>query len=200
MLLFGSRIVAALAVALAVAACGAARGGAVQAPVELSIPPLGSAAAVDIVSSGERSGGECTLQLVATRIEKSSPGCYLDEHISKGPGVLRYPCNGEGTAEADFGPDHYTGSVARGELELEHSTELDWEDGCRWGTHALIQGNVLAAGEAVLRPLTWRYFDRVVSGSDCSGLCVAKASIDVTSLRAQPGRPLPQHETEDDED
>src|SRR5690349_13909798 len=115
--------------------CACARSAVTsQTPVDLAIPPLGNADG----GLQETKDGMCSLQLVAQRIEKSSPGCYLDQKITEGPGTLRYPCKGDGSASADFGDHHYTGTIRAGEVSLEHDTELDWEDGCRWGTHASI--------------------------------------------------------------
>lgn len=182
------------------AACTGARGGSAQAPVDLAIAPIGSLPEAKIVSNGERSSGRCALRLVAARIEKSAPGCYLDEHLTEGPGTLHYPCKGDGPAEADFGEHRYTGRIERGELELELSTELDWEDGCRWGTQASITGTVTAAdGEPTLKKLSWKYVDRVITGVDCSGVCKAKTSIDVTRAKSPNGSTQPQLD-DDDED
>lgn len=117
----------------AMAACLGPR-GPVQAPVELAVAPLASLPDAGIVTTGGRSPAErCTLRLVAGRIDKSSPGCYLDERISDGAGTLSYPCGGDGPAEAVFGQHRYAGRMDGGKLELHLSTELDWEDGCRRG-------------------------------------------------------------------
>jgi hypothetical protein len=184
-----------------VAAC-AGRGRAVEAPVELAIAPIGSAPNGGIVTNGERSSGDgrCSVQVLPARIEKSSPGCYLDEHISKGIGLLYYPCSGDGPAEAEFGSQRYTGRLSGGEVELELASELDWEDGCRWGTKAVITGTLVSSkGEPVLRPLAWRYRDHVVTGTSCSGVCTAKATLQVT--RTNGGAPAWRvDQDEDDED
>jgi hypothetical protein len=177
-----------------VLACGAMRSSNVQAPVELTITPIGSAklsAALPL----EQPSGTCTLTLKAARIEKSAPGCYLDEHISHEPGLLKYPCGGDGPAEADFGTQHYKGKVDVGELQLELTTELDWNDGCRWGTAATISGSITdKAGTPTLKKLVWRYQDHVISGRDCSGVCDAHTSFDVSSKnpsRSSPGSDKP---------
>ena len=176
---------AALAVASAVfgmLAC-ATRARGVEAPVDLVFAPIGTAKN-DAGAAPDRSrDGRCTLRLVASRIEKSSPGCYLDEQISGAPGMLLYACSGDGPAEAEFGDQHYVGKVEGGELQLELATELDWEDGCRWGTRAQIQGSLTNRGEPTLQKLSWAYLDRIVAGSGCSGTCSAKASIAVVTSR-----------------
>ena len=172
-----------------------------EAPVELAIAPIGSLPEAGIATNGKQSdGGRCSLRLVAGRIEKSSPGCYLDELVSKQAGLLHYPCTGDGPAEADFGEHRYAGRVVGGEVELALSTELDWEDGCRWGTDAVISGTLLKNGETVARSLSWRYRDRVITGTDCSGVCTARTNIQVTSLRKSGSAVPAPHEDEDDDD
>jgi hypothetical protein len=184
-----------LLVVLAAAAC--ARGTVTaQAPVDLAIPPLKNADG----GLQESKDGVCNLQLFAGRIEKSSPGCYLDQKISEGPGMLRFPCKGDGTASADFGDHHYTGSIAAGEITLEHDSELDWEDGCRWGTHAIIRGAITRGGELLLRRVSWDYADRVVKGDACSGACTARAAIDVASPGASRPKPTAPVDLDDDDD
>jgi hypothetical protein len=181
-------------------ACAGQRGATVQAPVDVAIAPLGGLPAPMITSTGERSTSDCSIRLAAARIEKSSPGCYLDEHISHGPGLLQYPCDGDGLATADFGEHHYEGQIERGEVHVVLSTELDWEDGCRWGTQASISGTVTHAGEPTLGKLSWQYLDHVISGSGCSGVCRAKASMGVTSTKPKVGRGNPSTDDDDDLD
>jgi hypothetical protein len=172
----------ALGLVAAVAACAGPRGPFVQAPVELVVGPVASAPEAGAAADGQKpSSGACSLRLVAARIEKSSPGCFLDEHVSEGPGVLRYPCTGDGPAEAEFGDHRYTGRVVRGRIELELTTELDWEDGCRWGTRAVISGPLVPNGE----PVSWRYRDHVIRGSGCSGVCTASALLQVSRLNGR---------------
>jgi hypothetical protein len=177
---------------LGLASCASSR-SSVQAPVDITIAPVANLPQNRIAENGQASSGTCILRLSATRIQKSSPGCYLDEHISDGPGILHYPCGGEGTVEADFGDQRYKGQIEHGEIHLEFGTELDWEDGCRWGTSAVIEGSITANGEPTLKKLSWSYHDRVISGTDCSGVCTARASIDVA-------RATPRHHATDDED
>ncbi|MBX3219223.1 MAG: hypothetical protein KF795_01815 [Labilithrix sp.] len=181
-------------------ACTGSRGGEAQSPVELTIPPIASLPEGGVVASGEpRRDGRCSLRLVASPIAMSTRGCYLDEHVSKGPGLLDVPCEGNGPAEAVFGPQRYKGNLRDGQLELELSTELDWEDGCRWGTHAFISGALGPSGAPGNKSLSWHYKDFVITGTDCSGVCTARTNLQVTSAS---GRALetPSHDEGDDDD
>jgi hypothetical protein len=168
----------------ALGACAGSRGTAVQAPVEVTIAPVGNLAhgAAGGTEHG-KPGSACSVQLVPGRISKSEPGCYVDEHLSEGSGVLIYPCGGDGVAEATFGPQHYRGEMRHGNVKLELTTELDWEDGCRWGTDAVLEGLVLTGGGLTKKKLVWHYRDRVIRGKDCSGLCTAQTSLQVRALR-----------------
>ena len=202
-MLRGARLVSvAVALLSGAFACTGPRGAAVAAPVDLAIAPIGSLPAVGVTTNGERSGdaGRCSVELVALRIDKSSPGCFIDEHISRGTGVLHYPCSGDGPAEAEFGPQKYTGKMEHDELEVQLSTELDWEDGCRWGTDAVISGPIVRgpSGELTRRRLAWRYRDRVISGSGCSGVCTAKTSLEVASK--DPAMKRSHDEPDEDDD
>ncbi len=179
--------------------CAASRASVVEAPVDLTIAPLASLppspAAPPLADPGQ-----CVLALTAGAIIKSLATCYLDEHITAGTGSLHYPCSGEGPAEAYFGPQTYRGKMTGGQLELEAKTELDWEDGCRWGTTATIRGNVVARGKPSLARIVWTYTDRVLSGSGCSGLCRASSYLDVTSAENPPGSRRPPAGELDGED
>lgn len=160
-----------------------------QAPVDLTITPIGSAAPIAIASSvtEAHAGGICSLSLRAARIDKSSPGCFLDEQITKSNGALRYPCSGDGPVEADFGEQRYKGSITGGNVELEFKTELDWQDGCRWGTTANISGQLTnKGGVPTLKKLNWRYRDHVITGSACSGVCTAHSTFEVTGKGVKP--------------
>jgi hypothetical protein len=192
-----ARLLSALGGGLLVVACSGARGAVVQTPVDLAIAPIGGDRGA-IATSGESGGPMCTLRLRASRIEKSSPGCYLDEHISHGPGLLRYPCGGEGPAKANFGGHLYVGHVTQGEVHVELSTELDWEDGCRWGTRAEISGTVASGGTPTQKRLSWQYIDRVIQGTNCSGICEAKSSFEVKAVEKD-GKEERLREDPDDE-
>ena len=192
-------LLAAGIITASITAC-ASRGGPVQAPVDLTIAPLSSLSDAGITTTGERTSGQCSLRLVAARIEKSSPLCVLDEHISNTAGLLFYPCSGDGPVEAEFGQQRYRGRLSNGEVELVLETELDWEDGCRWGTRAVIRGTLLSNGEPAGKRLTWNYRDAVLSGSDCSGVCIAKSSFEVTSAKGRAPSLPSNHDGDEGED
>lgn len=180
------------------AAC-AARGTPVEAPVDLTIAPIVADAGPQRHASST-SDKQCVAELHAARVEKSSPGCVLDEQISLSTGYLRYPCTGDGPVEAYFGAHHYTGALLDGEVELTLDTELDWEgDHCRWGTRALIKGRLLANGRLSGQRLPWTYRDTVISGTNCSGACTARSSFQVTPS-SRSGPPDPNEEEADDDD
>jgi hypothetical protein len=193
--------IAALALAIVAAAC-ASSGAVVQAPVvELAIAPIGSASAAPAVRSVSGTESRCSVRLSAGKIEKSSAGCYLDEHISKGPGILYYPCSGDGPAEATFGTQRYGGRISGGDVEVQLEGELDWEDGCRWGTSAKIGGTLVPRpGGPLSKGLTWTYRDRVITGSGCSGVCTAKSALQVSSSAGTSVKPTVVEEDEDDDD
>jgi hypothetical protein len=173
----------------------------VQAPVDVVVQAVGSAPAPTITNGVEQGPRGCTLRLVARPIEKSSSGCYLDEHISDGPGLLHFPCSGDGEAEAVFGEHHYVGRVEHGDVQVEIATELDWEDGCRWGTLATISGSVVGtSGLKDKTQLAWRYLDHVITGANCSGVCRAKAAIDASGPSSSNRGPALPGDDEDDSD
>lgn len=172
-----------------IAAC-ASRGGG-DAPIDLAIAPLAGNA--PIATTGRESPRErCRLYVTARKIWKSSPGCFLDEKVSRGPGLLEFPCSGDGPASADFGDQHYAGAVTHGTVEVSLETQLDWDDGCRWGTHATLKGPVQRDGKAT-EPLGWDYVDRVLEGADCSGVCNARTLADVST-----SKPSPKGESDED--
>lgn len=159
-----------------------------DAAVDLVVPPIGKATAAP--SASPTAGENCHAILFADVIQKSSFGCVVDEKVSKGQGILTYPCNGSGDAEAAFGAQLYSGRIREGELELETKTELEWEgDGCRWGTTANIRGNVLKE-----HVIAWTYRDYVIRGTACSGSCTATANMAVR------GGSKPPPADEDDND
>jgi hypothetical protein len=184
------------AAVLAGGGCGT-RGAPVEAPVEIAVAPVPKTAdGGGITSTG--AAESCSVRLaLAGEIERSSSTCYVDEHISKTAGVLRFPCSGEGAVDVDFGDHHYTGRVSGGEVELEVATELDWEDGCRWGTKAVISGRLVTNGRPTMKSLMWRYRDYVIDGTGCSAVCNALATLQVTSTA---GRPAPPSAVRDPDD
>src|SRR5678810_164880 len=104
-------------VGVVLAACGTSctsgRASRVETPVDLTIAPIGALPPSNLPPP-DPGKDQCSLRLTADPIERSDRGCYLDEHISEGVGIVRYPCSGDGPAEASFGSDHYTGRVIHG--------------------------------------------------------------------------------------
>lgn len=146
--------------------------------VDVNVAPLGTAPKIETVAATDE---RCTLHLVTGDIQKSSPGCYLDSKIATLPGVLRYPCSGTGSAVADFGEDHYSGRLDAGHLTLERTTELDWDDNCRWGTHAALEGSLPKGKPREAVHVAWSYVDHVISGSNCTGVCQAHANVEAST-------------------
>lgn len=165
---------------------GACRGPAVvAAPVE--VPVLAVAADAGGIAVRPRTAADsaaCHADLHASSI-RSRGGCYFDERITHGPGLLTYPCDGDGPATAVFEDHRYEGVVAEGVLTLALSTELDWEDGCRWATKHLIRGAIAS------KRFTWSYSDAAVKGQACSGACTgaAEISIDAGEPPVEPDEP-----------
>ena len=165
--------------------CVSRDSAAAQNAIDVNVAPVGAVPRIEITSSGEPNlEGKCTLTLLASAVEKSSSGCYLDAHIEQGTGTLAYPCNGTGAAEADFGAEHYVGKIDDGRLSLERTTELDWEDNCRWGTHAVIEGTLPKGKPLPTQNVAWTYSDRVVRGDGCSGVCRAHANLEASTRSA----------------
>ena len=177
----------------AIAGCVTVGNSAAQNAIDVNVAPVGSSPHTAIQSNGEPSvDGRCSLTLSTGNVEKSSSGCFLDSHVEKTSGTLTYPCSGTGAAEADFGEDHYAGKIADGRLSLERSTELDWEDGCRWGTRAVLEGTLSKGRPLPSQTFAWTYVDRVVSGDGCSGICRAHASIEGSTGPSSTKREAPE--------
>ena len=78
------------------------------------------------------------------------------------------------------------------------ATELDWEDGCRWGTSAVISGTLLRT------PNRQRSSSRgatatALDGSDCSGVCTARTIFEVSHGRRRATMPPAARRRPDDE-
>jgi hypothetical protein len=151
-------------------ACAAAPPPVVNVPPpDLNVPPI----SVTTPHAATAEARQCHLTLKAGPIQKSSPGCWLTESISKAEGTLTYPCNGDGVVEAIFDTETFNGRMNSFELELESKNEIDWEgDHCRWGSTANIRGGPVGSATA---KLVWSYHDYVVRGERCSGACTASA-------------------------
>jgi hypothetical protein len=166
-------------------ACVRSRAHGGEAPVDVPIAPVsavasGTSARIVATASGA-SSRTCEVQLSALAIWKSAPGCYLDVNITDGPGTLTYPCRGDGPATAVFGgKQRYTGKLEGGVVDLSLTTELEWEDGCRWATTATVRGTLLKDGKPARERLGWSYADRVIRGDSCSAECTARSAFEVS--------------------
>lgn len=188
---------AALALSAVAPAC-VREGAPVVAPVETTdANGNGDAGAVVpltvLASPPAASRDQCTARLRAAPI-KTNAGCTLDERISKGNGVLVYPCSGGGDFEAIFGEHHFRGTLTGtsgstssttangngGTLSLLLTTELDWDDGCHWETQQSIRGEWHREGKHP--KLVWSYDERPVQGTGCFASCKARADIEVDEL------------------
>ncbi len=163
------------ATAVTTTACSS-RAPRVAAPVEISIPPMGGAAASSTTGASVTQREPCHAVLQAEEIDTAGKQCVLDEQVSQSTGVLDYPCNGDGPATATFAEHKFEGTLSQGRLELTLRTEVDWDDGCHWETRQSV------VGERPLEELTWGYNERPLSGTACLGACQASATI-----RVRPG-------------
>lgn len=178
----------ALAFTAAVAAVGCVREGAPPvAPVEPVNADLGDGGATQIPiasTSPPTARDRCSARLDADTI-KTGAGCTLDERLSKGSGLLLYPCSGTGVVEALFGEHRFDGTMNEGALQLGLTTEIDWEDGCHWQTKQRIRGT-LQRSEGKNAKLAWTYTEAPVTGTGCYGSCKASTDIDVEMATTPP--------------
>jgi hypothetical protein len=176
----------AFTIVLSAAAAACTREGAPPvAPVEVAVADLGDAGVmqIPIAPPSPSTRERCTARLTPATIQTGS-GCTLDERLSKGAGLLLYPCSGTGVVEAVFGEHRFDGSMNDGSMILNLTTEIDWEDGCHWQTKQRIRGEL--HGEGKNAKLAWTYSEGPVSGSGCYGSCKATADIDVEASSARP--------------
>lgn len=189
----GAALVAGVGIAGLVSGVGACTRAAPppSAPVEIAIPPLGDAGAVAPVAAAPPDASRCTAKLRAGKI-RTGPTCVLDEQISKGDGLLLYPCaGGSGPVEARFGEHRFQGTLENGNLSLSLDTELDWDDGCHWKTEQAIVGALAD------KRLTWTYGEHPVSGTKCFGSCQANAPI---TIELRDGTAADDESDDEDED
>jgi len=183
---FTSRLAIALAIAATCTACAAFvlacnhEGAPPVAPMEATIGAVDASAALSLAppalptsSKPAAAEGRCTARLVAEPIQTGA-GCELDERISRGPGLLVFPCTGGGEAEAIFQEHRFHGTVEGPTLALTSTTELDWQDGCHWETRQTIRGSVIGGKPT---KLVWTYSERPVSGTGCYAACRARAEL-----------------------
>ncbi len=169
------RVLALLLLLLALVAC-MREGSPPVVPLEIAVTELpdGGKGASFASSASPASQHECKVHLRASPLTTAS-GCTIDEQISKGDGVLTYPCSGDGKAAATFGEHHFEGEIRQGVLKLALTLDVDWQDGCQWETHQAIRG---AWKEGRPDALTWTYIEEVKQGTGCYGACKAQAEIE----------------------
>ncbi len=145
------------------------------APVDLAIPPLGSASAPREAPPSRPTS--CTARLSAEAIQ-TAEGCQLDERISRGAGELSFPCNGDGAIEAVFGEHRFEGRLTNGLVNLAPTPEPDWQDNCRWETQQDLRGKMkVEGGSAQTTKLYWTYSEKPIRGERCYSACVARAAV-----------------------
>jgi hypothetical protein len=142
---------------------------------EITVVPelMAPAAAVAPSDAGTPKAPRCTFALQAGAVQKL-PSCMVDEKVGEKSATLTVPCEGDGAARAEFGASVFKGAVINGGVLLELESEYDWEDGCTWHTSQRIQGRLDQPD------WTYAYREKVISGKDCGGSCVATAKITFT--------------------
>lgn len=119
---------------------------------------------------------QCQVQLKVDELLKGST-CYVDEKVTKRPGTLRFPCNGEGPATARFGSHLFRGEMHQGELDLVLRTEFPWEDNCQWTSEQHLRGTP-ATGR-----MAFSYSERPKPlQQGCLSSCSAEATVKVSPL------------------
>jgi hypothetical protein len=81
----------------------------------------------------------CEKHLTVARTE-GAEGCFIDERVTQAPGVLRYPCEGNGWVKAVFGQALFLGRLDGGQVDLVLNTEFDFSDRCEWTTDQHLRG------------------------------------------------------------
>ena len=166
----------ALAAATTLAACTPHGGSPPAAPVDVTVAEVGDAGGPPGIAAPKARPphARCTAHLTAGKLEKADT-CNVDTTIVDGAGTLTWPCGGDGTAEATFGAQRFTGTVRGGYLRLEIKTNPDWGDGCGWESRQLIEGYVRE------KELAWRYEETLLDDAHghCYAPCDAKTALDV---------------------
>ena len=112
-------------------------------------------------------GVVCTRR-VEVRQTDGAAGCWIDERVTRAPGLLRYPCAGDGPATVAFGADVFTGRVRGGVVAVALRTRFPFRDGCTWSSTQTLQGRIDAG------VLSYRYQEAPLPGQrNCLGACAA---------------------------
>ena len=131
------------------------------------------AVGADVPEGDALATGQCLVRLTVGELFKGST-CYVDEKVTKRPGTLRFPCQGDGPATARFGSYLFRGEMRGGEVDLVLRTEFPWDDGCRWTSEQHLRG----------KPSTGRmgfsYAERPKPDQNgCMPACSAEATVTV---------------------
>lgn len=111
----------------------------------------------------------CEKRMVVPRTQ-GAESCFIDERVTRVPGVLRYPCSGDGWAKAAFGPALFLGRVDHGQVALTLNTEFDFSDHCTWSTEQTLRGALSSGG------LDYAYTEHPNAGQrGCASSCRATA-------------------------
>jgi hypothetical protein len=123
-------------------------------------------------------GPICQKRLTA-RQTRGAEGCFTDERVTQGPGLLSFPCEGDGTAKAQFRTATFVGTLRAGQLDLVLSTRFPYADGCEWETVQRVRG-------ALSSPtLDYTYTESPRAGqTGCAGACRATAEVRVSDVGA----------------
>ncbi len=142
--------------------------------MSMSSVPLGEASDSTKGPLPDEDPRDCraTLSVPHTR---GASGCWLDEQVTRNPGLLTYPCDG-GPAVARFGGARFTGTVsASGDVDLRLRTQFHYGDGCDWSTVQRIRGRLSN------RQLSYAYSEAPLPGQQrCARACRATAVVGVT--------------------
>jgi len=106
--------------------------------------------------------------LVEVRQTEGAAGCWIDERVTRAPGLLRYPCDGDGPVRVQFGRDVFVGTMQRGAMEATLQTRFPFRDRCNWVSVQTLRGMVTTG------VLNYQYREAPVPGQrGCLGPCAA---------------------------
>jgi hypothetical protein len=141
----------------------------VRGAIGLSLLGVVAIAPPTLAAQGEP---QCTVKLELTKL-RTRAGCWIDAPKRGATGVARFTCRG-GATKVTLGPHTFTGTVKKGVLSTQATSEFEFSDGCVWRTRQSVEGK-LGSGS-----LTYTYSERVVkSDGSCASPCAARGTVDV---------------------